>query len=693
MKTGSIATLFVATAQFVLLISNTYGQATLVDEDWQSPIFDNNQSRSSGDFNGWTFNNQWAYSFREDGNGSVPGDSAVTPNQVISLVYNSAHPEFDISHNWSSSDVYYLRVEASPSSWNGHVQRYIRPELHQQDGTVLWSTSEDASTAVPLYDNFGAMTDYPSELTFFFMIDASAFTETEGAPIRLRIDSSGQRGLYINNVTLTLGPLSVDNVAPDPDPLIWEIEPTISDFVNISMKADSARDPDDLYGVEYYFENTVAGTNSGWRDSRIWSESDLAYDTLYTYRFKVRDKSPNQNETAWSPEVSITTDPRDMVPPTPDPLTWEVMPVVGDYGTISMTANAANDPAGVQYYFENTVKGTNSGWQDKNTWTDGGLDHDTLFTYRVKARDKSPDQNESTNWSSEESAKTPSVPGGTLLITGFQSPLLPSGTRNPDFPGWTLFNAGSVKSRLQGSDGLPGDSSVTGSNQGIQFEWNNAELQHDISHNWSSKDIYILTLNAAPQDWGKANQRYIRPTIRQQDGTVLWDPGENLNGPYKTALPVGVSFGGSMWQDEPDLNFTFKIDASTFTAGTEGQPIALRLDSSGGRGLFLDNVSLSIGGPDDADNTVSVSEFAGTLGFDPNGGLGETRGLVTGSFAGYTGGSYTVQWSPDLVTAFVPIPGTNWPVSGTGSSGSDGVQILWSYATSDTSAFFRLVIE
>ena len=58
-------------------------------------------------------------------------------------------------------------------------------------------------------------------------------------------------------------------------------------------------------------------------------------------------------------------------------------------------------------------------------------------------------------------------------------------------------------------------------------------------------------------------------------------PEENLSGPERTALPTDVSFGNSDWQDEPDLNFTFTIDASTFTSGTEGQPIALRLGSSG----------------------------------------------------------------------------------------------------------------
>jgi hypothetical protein len=644
-------TIPVAAALAAMLLANAYGQTTLVAEDWQSPMYSNGTQNPS--FAGWNIiSGTGAYS-RTSGH---PGDSAVTPpNQGIELNQTSAHPEYDISHNWAATDVYYLRVEVSPNSWGGQNQRYVRPELHQQDGTVLWSTAEDSTTAVPLYDNFASLTDYPSELTFFFTIDASTFTTgTAGQPIRLRLDHSGQRSLYFNNVNLTLGPLPADNTAPADDTPTWEVVPTVSDFTTISMKADSVRDPGDLYGVEYYFENTAAATNSGWQDARTWSESGLAYNTLYTYRVKARDKSPNQNEsTTWSSAESATTDPQDLTLPSPDPVTWDVVPEVGDYGCITMTVNAASDISGVEYYFENTVAVTNSGWQDGTTWNEGGLDHDTLYTYRAKARDKSPDQNESTTWSSAESATTPSVPAGTLVITKFQCPLLPNNTGNPDFAGWTLFNGGSVKARRQGSDGMPGDITVS-PNQGVQFEWDSAEMQYDTTHTWAATDVYTLTINVAPQNWNIQAQRYIRPTLRQTNGIVLWDPGENLTAPNKTALPTGVFsgenlFGNSIWQAEPTLNFTFTVNASTFTAGTEGQPIALRLDSSGQRGTYVDNVTLSVsqavaGVPDIIDVTVL--------------GNGDVLLTLDGSESGLT-----AQQSDDLTASsfsdVASTPGTN----------------------------------
>ena len=605
MRAGKqIFNLFTAVFMTAAISLSVGAQTTLVDEDWQSPLFNNGTQLSSGDFTNWTCN-AGLYSNREDNDGSVPGDTTITfPNQVIQLNGDSTYAEYDISHNWAATDVYYLMVQASPSSWNGHIQRYIRPELRQQDGTLLWSTAADATTAVPLYDNFGVMTDWPSELTFWFTLDASTFTAgTAGQPLRLRLDASGQRALYINNVKLTLLPLPTDSTPPTPDPLTWDSVPLVVDFTSASMKADSARD--DLYDVEYLFTNTVKGTSSGWQDERTWTESGLDYSMLYTYKVKARDKSPNLNETAWSATQNITTPTQDLTAPDPDPLTWNVVPTVGDYGYITMTVNPATDVSGVEYLFTNTVNGASSGWQDGLTWNNGGLDHNTLYSYRAQARDKSPATNVSTTWSSEESATTPSVPAGTLVITRLQCPFF-----NPDkvlvtgdIAGWTFFNG--PPSRRAPSNGLPSDDDVPGVNQGIQFEYDNDEMQYDIDHNWSASDLFTLTINAAPQDWSKASQRYIRPSIRQQDGTVLWAPGENTNGVEKTSLPKDVSFASSSWQAEPDLLFTFTIDASTFTVGDEGQPIALRIDSSGAtRGMYVDNIFFGMAEPEPPSGTL-----------------------------------------------------------------------------------------
>jgi hypothetical protein len=108
------------------------------------------------------------------------------------------------------------------------------------------------------------------------------------------------------------------------------------------------------------------------------------------------------NDTTWN----FTTAAPDAAPPTPSPLTWALPPAAATSSSIIMTATTASDPNGVEYWFENTsLPGRNSGWQNATTWTDSGLLPSTSYTYTVKARDKSADQNE-TAASTPQSATT-----------------------------------------------------------------------------------------------------------------------------------------------------------------------------------------------------------------------------------------------------------------------------------------------
>ena len=98
----------------------------------------------------------------------------------------------------------------------------------------------------------------------------------------------------------------------------------------------------------------------------------------------------------------------DTVPPTPDPMTWDVVPYATGVSSVSMTATTATDPCGVEYYFAETSGnpgGSDSDWQDSTTYEDTGLDANTTYSYKVKARDKSANYNE-TDWSDVNSATT-----------------------------------------------------------------------------------------------------------------------------------------------------------------------------------------------------------------------------------------------------------------------------------------------
>jgi len=198
----------------------------------------------------------------------------------------------------------------------------------------------------------------------------------------------------------TASATTLDGTAPDPDPMTWDSEPNATGGSSIVMVATAAYDES---GVEYYFDATDGGNDSGWQDGRTYEDTGLAEGTSYTYKVRARDKSAAQNATSWSTTASATTE--DFTPPQPDPAMWSSVPSAASSSSITMTVTTATDPCGVEYYFDATDGGNDSGWQDSTTYTDTGLSELTSYTYRVKARDKSSNQNE-TGYSLEESATT-----------------------------------------------------------------------------------------------------------------------------------------------------------------------------------------------------------------------------------------------------------------------------------------------
>ena len=104
--------------------------------------------------------------------------------------------------------------------------------------------------------------------------------------------------------------------------------------------------------------------------------------------------------------VAVPTDD-DFTSPTPNPMTWAIAPNAISSSKITMTASTAHDENGVKYYFECiTPGGHDSGWQYSPVYTDTGLTNNTSYTYKVKARDRSANLNE-TSYSTEQTATTP----------------------------------------------------------------------------------------------------------------------------------------------------------------------------------------------------------------------------------------------------------------------------------------------
>ena len=174
-----------------------------------------------------------------------------------------------------------------------------------------------------------------------------------------------------------------------------------------------------------------------------------------------------------------------------------------------------------------------------------------------------------------------------LIDEDFETPAYANGTANPAFTNWTWINSGSCKARVGASaagDGLPG---VVG-NHGIQLEWTSAMGEYAIDYGWANRDVFSLTVNMAPQEWGGTGDRFLVPSLYQQEGTLLWTTN--------VQLPYANGFGGLPWA--PEITFNFEIAASNFTTGTEEELIKLRIaHPNPNRGVFFDNVLLTVPTP------------------------------------------------------------------------------------------------
>ena len=189
-----------------------------------------------------------------------------------------------------------------------------------------------------------------------------------------------------------------------PNPMTFATAPAAIDATTIGMVATNATAA--TGPIEYYFAETSGnpgGDDSGWQTSPSYQDGGLTPGLTYSYTVTARDGLGNL--TAPSAVASAMAE-TDVTPPAPDPLTFASPPTALGSDAITMTATAATDINGVEYQFVCIAGGGNdSGWQDSPTYVDNGLEPGTSYTYRVRARDKSPAQN-ATDWSAEASATT-----------------------------------------------------------------------------------------------------------------------------------------------------------------------------------------------------------------------------------------------------------------------------------------------
>ncbi|MHC4618094.1 MAG: right-handed parallel beta-helix repeat-containing protein [Planctomycetota bacterium] len=240
-------------------------------------------------------------------------------------------------------------------------------------------------------------------------------------------DGTGEPGLKTGwsevRCALAGGPIVPDTNEPAPYPYIKGVHAIASNSVRVESTVAY-----DISSVEYYFDCTAGGGHdSGWQDEPTYIDDYLVPETTYCYRVMARDKSPNQNATPWSDADCNTTGPHpDVTAPTPDRMEWDMTedangftglprvvyldPGEGQFGygaTMRASPDTA-DESGFEFFFDCLQESQyDSGWIRFDappyiySVVIGGPEVAVTFSFRVKARDLSPNQNE-TAWSTEE---------------------------------------------------------------------------------------------------------------------------------------------------------------------------------------------------------------------------------------------------------------------------------------------------
>ena len=152
-------------------------------------------------------------------------------------------------------------------------------------------------------------------------------------------------------------------------------------FGDITTSSIQAKSSNALSGLNrdqsgLKLENVTAAQVSPWQhDNAFWTSDGLLPNTLYAFRAQARNG--DGDHTPFSPFAEIYT--RAMEP----------MKTTFSNVTISRLRthwNANGNPAGTEYWCQNSISSANSGWITNTHWLDADLSPNVRYTYQVKAR-------------------------------------------------------------------------------------------------------------------------------------------------------------------------------------------------------------------------------------------------------------------------------------------------------------------
>ena len=137
-----------------------------------------------------------------------------------------------------------------------------------------------------------------------------------------------------------------------------------------------------------------------------------------TYYIKVYEgNTPNQTQLY---HLTVETNLYDPYPPTPDPMTFATPPYPTSTTVIAMVATTASDAQSPPiYYYYDFVSGGPGGtpgyWRTSTSYSDGGLQPNTAYTYAVRARDSATPWNETAPSAPATTATFIETPSGTVI--------------------------------------------------------------------------------------------------------------------------------------------------------------------------------------------------------------------------------------------------------------------------------------
>ena len=226
--------------------------------------------------------------------------------------------------------------------------------------------------------------------------------------------------------------------------------------------------------------------------------------------------------------------PPDTDPPSPDPMTFVTAPYGLSTTSISMTATSATDqtpPISYQFDFVSGGTGGTDGFWGSQFYTDAGLQVNTEYTYRCRARD-SVDPANVTAYSAEATAATLAETPNVIVLsnpTATTMDLAPDAAGNPSY----------TEMAIQCTSTSPTDANWEG-------KWVSAAGTPVSSEVWQTD-----------ASWGTTTATGMQPSTTYQ----FRAKARNLDGietSSSTAVSLATSAGGSF--NVGDLNCDGEID-------------------------------------------------------------------------------------------------------------------------------------